>query len=166
MAYQLSYGYTDTAISGVTTLSLPRGLVNFAADYAVRTNEPDNVIATNLTATQGLPEKFRWSYSEVADVYRGTSVEPALRTQMKKGTQVLCQLTENWIVTDSEDKTYMSVLPVSAHIVLKVPNSTVISAENIQALIGRLISGLYDTGSTNTSRLTAMLRGSLVPSDL
>lgn len=163
MAKQLSYGYTDTPVSGVTTLTLPRSVVNFGADYRVREDEPDNAVLTNLTAPQGQPERFRWGYSEVADVYKGTDIEPALRTQMKRGVQVLCQLTETWNVTDTEDATYNVALPVSAHIVLKIPNSTVITAANVEYLVGRLVSGLFETGSTTDERLVALLRGSLIP---
>lgn len=164
MAKQLNYGYTDTPISGVTQLSLPRAVVNFKADYRVREDEPDNAILTNLTVPQGKPEKFRWSYQEIADVYRNTDIEPALRTQTKRGVQILCQLTETWNVTDTEDPTYNVALPVSAHVVLKIPNSDSISAENVQYLLGRLISGLYDQGSEQTDRLAALFRGSLMPS--
>lgn len=164
MSKVLTYGYTDTPVSGVSNLSLPRPVVNFGVDYRVREDEPDQAIVTNLTAPQGKPEKFRWAYSEVQDVYRGTDIEPALRTQTKKGVQILCQLTETWNVTDSADATYNVALPVSAHIVLKIPNSDVITVDNVQYLIGRLISGLYETGSDNTSRLQSMLRGSLLPS--
>lgn len=164
MAKNLSYGYTDTPIPGVDTLSLPRPVVNYSADYRVREDEPDSVILTNLTASQGKPERYKWAYSEVADVYKGTDIEPALRTQTKRGVQLLCQVQETWNVTDTEDATYNVALPVSAHIVLKIPNSDVITPENVQALIGRVISGLYAEGSESTDRLAALLRGSLNPS--
>lgn len=164
MSKSISYGYVDTPVPGVSELKLNRAIVNFESDYRVREDEPDNVVITNLTAPQGKPESFRFAYSEIADVYKGTDIEPALRTQTKRGVQCLVRLDETWDVKDSADPTYEVALPVSAHLVLKIPNSDMITSEQVQYLVGRLVSGLYSTGSTELDRLTALLRGSLKPS--
>lgn len=164
MSKSISYGYVDTPIPGVGELSLPRAVVNFSSDYRTREDEPDNVILTNLTAPQGKPESFRFAYSEVADVYKGTNIEPALRTQTKRGVQVLVRVDETWQVKDSADPTYEVALPVSAHLVLKIPNSDMITSEQVEYLVGRLVSGLFNSGETGTDRLTSLLRGSLKPS--
>lgn len=164
MSKSIQYGYVDTPVPGVDELSLKRAVVNFGSDYRVREDEPDHCIVTNLTAPQGKPESFKFAYTEVADVYKGTDIEPALRTQTKRGVQCLVRLDETWRVTDSEDPTFEVNLPVSAHLVLKIPNYDIITSEQVQYLVGRLISGLYDSGSTNLDRLTALLRGSLKPS--
>lgn len=164
MSKSISYGYVDTPVPGVTELKLPRAVVNFGTDYRVREDEPDHVVITNLTAPQGKPESYKFAYTDVADVYKGTDIEPALRTQTKRGVQCLVRLDETWRVTDESDPTYEVALPVSAHLVLKIPNSDMITSEQVQYLVGRLISGLYDTGSTELDRLTALLRGSLKPS--
>lgn len=164
MAKTVSYGYKDTPIEGVTALSFPRAVVNFSADFRSRVDEPGEEIYTNITAPQGRPEKFRWAYTDIADVYKGTDIEPALRTQTRRGVQVLVQLTDTWTVTDTEDPTFNVALPLSAHLVLKVPNTDYLTADQIEDLVGRLISGLFDSGSESTDRLTALLRGSLKPS--
>lgn len=165
MSKSISYGFVDTPVPGVTELKFPRAVVNFGADYRIREDEPNNVIVTNLTAPQGKPETFRWAYSEIADVYKGTDIEPALRTQTKRGVQVLVKNDETWRISDSEDPTYEVALPVSAHLVLKIPNSDMITSEQVEYLVGRLISGLFSTGSESLDRLTALLRGSLRPLD-
>lgn len=166
MAKSISAGYTDTPISGVTTLTFPRGLVNFGADFRVKSETANEAIITNLTTPVDRPERIRFSYSDVANIYSGTDVDPSVYAPSKRGVSVLTQLTETFSVTDSVDTTYRVDLPVSAHLVLKVPASEYLTAELIEAMIGRLVSSLFETGSLTDSRLKALLRGSLLPTDL
>lgn len=166
MTKQISYNYTDTAISGVTTLTFPRGLVNFKADWRVKQDEPDEAILTNLSSPVVYPERMRISGSDVANVYSGSSVEPSLYAPTKKGRSILVQVNEIWKVTDTADATYEVALPVQCHLVIKVPNHELVTPAAIQTLIGRAVSGLFETGSTDTTRVGSLLRGSLLPTDL
>lgn len=166
MSKNVSANYTDTPISGVTSLSFNRGLVNTGADFKVKVIKPDEVIITNLSSPILFPEKIRFSLSDVNDVYKGTGIDPGFFAPSRKGLSLLAQVTETWTVTDTTDATYQVALPVSAHLVLKVPNNEAVTPERIEQLIGRLISTLYDTGKSDNKRLTALLRGSLAPSDI
>lgn len=166
MTKSVSTNYTDTTISGVSSLTFPRGLVNFGADWKVKENEPEEAIITNLTSPLSFPEKMRFGVSEVTDVYKGTGLDSSLYAPSRRGVSVLGQVTEVWTVTDSTDASYQVALPVSAHLVIKVPNNENITPAMVQTLIGRLISGLFETGVTDTTRLAALLRGSLLPADV
>ena len=166
MSKTVSYNFTDTAISGVSSLTFPRGLTNFGADWKVKEQEPEEAIITNLTSPLSFPEKMRFCSSEVADVYKGAGIDPSLYAPSRRGVSVLGQVTEVWTVSDSADATYQVALPVSAHLVVKVPQNENITPAMVQMLIGRMISGLFETGKTDTTRLAALLRGSLLPSDL
>lgn len=166
MAKQVNVGYTDTAIGGVTSLSFARGLVNFGADFRKKTVSPSEVIITNLTSPVDRPEKFRFSYAEVSDVYSGSSIDPSVFAPSKKGVSVLAQVNETFSVTDSVDASYRVDLPVSCHIVIKVPSNDNLTSEMIQTMVGRLVSGLFDTGSTSVSRISSLMRGSLSPGDV
>lgn len=166
MAKVVNVGYTDTPISGVTSLELDRGLLNFGADWRVKTDSPGEVIISNLTSPVDRPERIRVSQSDVSNIYTGTDIDPSVYAPSRRGTSVLCQITETFSVTDTVDADYRIDLPVSAHLVIKVPNNENLTAAMVQTTIGRLISGIYDTGSETTVRLAAILRGSLKPSDL
>lgn len=167
MAKVVSLGYTDTAIEGVSSLEYPRGLLNFGADFRVKAvNNGKEVVVTNLTSPVDRPENIRLSYSEVANVYTGTGVDPSLFAPTKRGVSLLLQVTEIWAVTDDADADFRIDLPVSAHLVVKFPSSEYVTAARIEALVGRLLSGLYDTGVETTTRLAAILRGSLTPTEL
>lgn len=167
MAKVKSLGYTDTPVQGVTSLTFPRAVLNFGADFRVKANQPGKeVVLTNLTCPVDRPEKIRIAYTDVSNVYSGTDIDSSVYSPTKRGVSILVQLTETISVTDSTDADFRVDLPVSYHLVVKVPASEFISAADIQTGLGRLVSGLFDTGSTATTRLEAILRGSLVPSGL
>lgn len=166
MAKVLSYSFTDTPISGVTSLNFSRGLVNFGADFRVKSDEPSEVIMTNLTSPVVYPEKVRISCSDVANVYTGSSIEPSLYAPTKRGVSLLVQLNEVLKVTDSTVPEMEIALPAQVHFVIKVPNHELITPAVVEKLLGRAISCLYETGTTSSTRMTALLRGSLKPSDI
>lgn len=167
MAKVVSAGYTDTPISGVTTLTFPRGILNFEKDFAVKSNQAGKeVVLTNITCAVDRPEKIRIAYSDVANVYSGTDIETSVLAPTKRGVSILAQVTEVLSVTDATDPEYRIDLPVSYHLVIKVPASEFITAATVQNGLGRLLSSLFDSGVTTTSRLEAILRGSLKPSTL
>lgn len=157
---------TDTPISGVSSLTLERSIPNYGVDWRTKSDEPDEVVVTNMNSPVAFPEKFRVAASDINDIYKGTGISNTLVSPVRGGRNVLVQLTEIWTVTDSADPTYNVALPVSAHVVLKVPNHPAIVANDVVALLGRLVSGLYDSGSEESSRIAAILRGSLKPSDM
>lgn len=167
MAKVISLGFTDTPIEGVSSLTFSRGLVNFPADFRIKSNNAGKeIILTNITSPVDRPEKIRIGYTDVSNVYTGTGVEPSISAPTKRGTQILAQVTEVISVTDDTDPEYRIDLPVSYHLVIKVPTSEYVTSSNIVTGLGRLLSSLFDTGATTTSRLDAILRGALVPSDL
>jgi len=169
MAKVFSLGYTDTAIDGVTSLDFPRGLVNFGADWAIKGNGngQELVLVHNTGSDLSVPpEKIRYSVSPVANIFAGTGVEATAYVPNRKGVSVLVQLTQVWIVTDDADPTYRVELPISCHLVLKVPLSEYVTGARLEAVVGRLVSGLFETGDLLTTRFDKLVRGSLVPSDV
>ena len=162
-----STGYTDTPIEGVPTLTFPRGLVNIGKDFRVKSNVAGKeIVLTNITSPIDRPEKIRIAYSEMANVYVGSGIEASVLAPTKKGVSLLAQVTDIITVTDSTDPDYRIDLPVSCHLVVKVPASEHIGAADVETCIGRLLSSLFDTGVTTTTRLEAILRGSLVPTEV
>lgn len=166
MSIVKSFGYTDTPISGVSELTFPRGLVNYKADWRVKSQTGKESVITNLTTPLDQPEKIRIAFTEVSNIYAGSGVEASVASPTKKGVSVLAQLTQVVKITDTADPDFCVELPLSFHIVMKVPTSAYLTADDVQTSLGRLISGVFDTGSTSTARLNALFRGSLLPSDM
>jgi hypothetical protein len=168
MTKVVNTGYTDTPVSGVTgPLKFDRDVLNFQKDFRIKSNaNGKEVVLTNISSPVDRPENIRLAYTEIANIYSGTGIEPSVLAPTKKGVSILAQLTEVLSVTDSTDADYRVDLPVSAHLVLKVPQSEFIGAVEIEKVIGRLLSSLFDSGAIDAARLNAILRGSLVPSGL
>ncbi len=167
MAKTIQTGYTDTPVSGVPTLTFPRAVLNIGTDYRVKSNNNGKeVVITNLTSPIDRPENIRLAYTDIANIYSGTGVDPSVSAPTKRGVSILSQVTDVLSVTDDTDADYRVDLPISAHLVIKVPSSEFITSAQVQALLGRLLSSYFDTGSTSSSRLEAILRGSLVPTEL
>lgn len=166
MAKTLSVNYTDTAVTGGTEVKLTLPQLNYGADFRVTKDEPDEAIITNLTSPIDQPERFRFAHNNVADVYRNSGIDPTLYYPTRKGTQILCQLTDIYKVTDSADANYLALLPVEAHLVVKIPNNDLITPDVVQALFSRMLAGLYETTATGNVRLKSVLRGALLPAEL
>lgn len=166
MAKSLNLGFTDTPIPDVTYLEFVRGLVNYSADWRVKSDTSGEIVLTNLTSPIDRPEKIRVAYSEVSNIYNGTGIEPSLYSTTKRGVSIVVQVSEVASVTDNTDPDFRYDLPISAHLVIKTAVDELITPAIINTIIGRVLSGLFDTGSTQTTRLAAILRGSLKPSDL
>jgi hypothetical protein len=167
MTKVINRGYTDTPVSGVSSLTFPRAILNYGKDFRVKSNNSGKeVILTNITSPTDRPENIRIGYADIANIYNGTGVEPSVSAPTKKGVSVLAQVTDVISVTDDANSDFRIDLPVSAHLVIKVPSSEYITSAEVQTLLGRLLSSLYDTGVSTTSRLDAILRGSLVPTDI
>lgn len=166
MAKTVVYQSADTAISGVSSLSIPIGLVNYGKDWAVRAGSPASELKiANLNSPRGLEEQFRFAQSDITNVYRNTNIDPGLFSPSKRGVSLLSQLTGAFTVTDSVTSE-MYVEPIEGHIVLKIPSDQYITDAMVLTFIGRMITGLFNTGVVTSERLKAMLRGSLLPSDL
>lgn len=166
MAKSIVYNRIDTPISGVPSLTLPIGLVNYGADFRVKSNEPGEVVITNLTSPTDRPERFRFAMSDIKDIYRNTGIDPSLYSPSKRGISILGQLTDVWTVVDSADPSYDVALPMEAHIVMKIPASEYLTADMVLAFLGRTVNSLLETGVNNSNRLKALLRGSLLPLDM
>lgn len=167
MTKEIKPGYADTPVSGVTELTFPRAVLNIQKDFRVKSNNNGKeVVLTNITSPIDRPENIRLAYSDVANIYSGTGIEPSVSAPTKRGVSVLAQVTDVLSVQDTTDADFRIDLPLSAHLVIKAPASEYVTADQVQVLIGRLLSSLFDTGAVSASRLEAILRGSLAPSEL
>lgn len=163
MALELRKPYVDTAIAGNPTLKLDLAPVNFPVDFAVVSDVPGENQITNTTCPTDRPEKFRFACSDVKDIYRGSGIDPNLYTPSRYGSSILIQLSDVYSVVDTANPAYQAALPLTGHIVLKVPNNNLITGEVIRSFLGRLCSGAFGTGVVDTARLQSLVRGSLKP---
>lgn len=163
MSKNTSTGYADTAISGVTAPSVTLPIINFSDDYRVKSESTSEVILCNITTPLDQPATIRYGYSEIANIYKNSSINSDFISGPRKGANLLAQITETVKVTDSVDASFSQYLPVSAHLVLKVPQSAYIDSTQMQRIIQRLLATLYTNGVPN---LPALLKGVIKPKEL
>lgn len=166
MTKQLNFNRTDTEISGVSSLSLPIGVLNFPIDFTPKARTAKEVVLANLTSPLGAVETVRFAVNDVANVYTGTGVAPSYSATSKHGVSVLMQLNDIYSITDSVDATFRQDLPITGHIVLKVPDSELLTGDVLKAFLGRLVDLAFNSGLTTSERLAALCRGSLLPTDV
>lgn len=166
MAKTTSFGYTDTVPAGGATKTLTRPNLNYSSDYVKMEDSENKCIITNLTAPYDQPESIRFELADIKNIYNGTSIDPSVYAASRAGISLVCQVNDILRVTDSVDSTYQVDLPVSVHLVIKIPKSQYITALDVEKVVTRCVSSMYDTDSTGVSRLDALVRGSMVPSTL
>lgn len=167
MARAIAFNFTDSGVSGVTTLKKDIAILNFGSDYRVKSDTAEEAVIANITSPIDRPESFRFAASPVADIYKGTGIDSGYYSPSRKGISLLCQLTDVYKYADAADSTFKDqYLPISGHVVLKVPCNEALTADMVSTFVGRLIAGLYSSGMLDSNRLKSMLRGALLPLDM
>lgn len=165
MSKSLSLNVVDSGVSGVTTLVLDKSIINFGDDFRVKTQSANELILTNMTSPLGKDETYRLLVNPVKDIYKNAGIDPALYAASRRGVSVVNSLHSVYTVTESTTGVTYD-LPVSGQVILKIPADTLITPAIIEDFLGRVLAGLYESGSATTDRLSAILRGSLKPIDL
>lgn len=160
MSISINSGVRDTAISGVSPITLSVPTLNFSEDYKLKSQGPNEVVLQNITTPLDQPETIRFGFSPIKDIYKNSDVNQDIIVNSRKGVQVLAQLNTVYNVTDSTDAKFVKQLPVSAHLVIKAPQASEITDSLILAVIARLVGTLHENGKNN---LRSLLAGVLAP---
>lgn len=166
MAKTTTFGYTDTADGGATTKSLTRCNLNYSADFVAQDKSDKRFVGANKTSPIDQLETIRVQATDIPDVYKGTTIDPAVYAPSRKGLSLVCQVNDILRVTDTVDASFMADLPISCHIVMKVPSSSFITAAQVETVLTRAISLFYNSNSVLTDRIGSLLRGSTTPTGL
>lgn len=137
----------------------------WTTDFALTTEDADKSVVTNIQCPVDQPETMRWQISDVANVYNGTGIDPSVFATSKRGVSLLVQVNDIFRVADADKPGFQMDLPVSTHIVVKIPKSQYITSEMIQQVVYRNISALLGN-AWGTDRLEQLVRGALTPPGL
>lgn len=163
MSKSTSFGYTDTADGGATTKTLTRANLNWPVDFVATEKSAMKFSAANKTSPADQLETVRVQAAEIADVYKGTSIDPSAYAASRKGISIVAQINDILRVSESTDVTYQVDLPISAHMVLKVPLNSNITADQVMAVAARCISLLFNSNDVLSTRIANLLRGAMTP---
>lgn len=159
-------GYKDTAIVGGLQAKYTAAPLNFKDDFRQTSYSGDEAVITNLTSPVDRPETFRFSQQSIANIYRSTSIESSRFGPTKGGRSILIQHNSISAVEEEGSTQDSYHLPLGIHLVLRVPNSEYVDAAVVTTQIERLLGALHETGDDGKTRLSALLRGSLLPKNV
>lgn len=161
MSYSINPGYTDS-ISATKNVAIPD--LSYVADFAVTTDTAKEVILSNTTSPLDRVETIRFAAGDIKDIYSGTGIDSAYQAPSHKGVSVVAQVSDVWRYSDAADPSLPVIdLPLEAHLVLRVPKTSYITADQFLGVTKRAFSLLFDTGSVTSSRLFEILKGALDP---
>lgn len=171
MSKSATWNFSDTALT-TTILAKAANVLNtavwpnFEADFVKVSDEPTESVVSNTKNPIGRPETFRFGLTDIADIYKNSSIEKSAQSPSKRGKALLVQVNDVLTVTESiTGESYD--LPLSAHVVFKFPTDAIVTATHLRVMFNRLQQALYDqadlTANGTDKRLSSLMRGSLVP---
>lgn len=164
MSKQISTSLADTPISGVTAPSITLPVLNYDADFRLKAVSTANeVVMVNTTTSLDEDEQIRMAVSDISDIYKNAGISCDSIISNKQGYSLLVQLTKTVKIVDSTDATYTAHVPISAHMVIKIPKHEAITNAVIMDTVKRLVSSLYEDG---TVKALALLKGAVSPKGL
>jgi hypothetical protein len=133
-------------------------------DYAVVSDTPSECRITDISASMETPRTVRYAAQDVANVYSGLDIDPSAYAPVRRGKSVVIQTSLNVKVTDTTDPSFLVLLPVQIHTVVKMPITSYLSASDVNNILrdhfGDILTG------AGSDRLPRLLRGALKPSEL
>lgn len=163
MSLQTTWGYTDS-VTTKKNLALPD--LSFATDYSVVANGATSCEVVNKTSPLDQMETVRWSYRNIADVYKNTSIDPSAYSPSRKGIAVNVSVRDIVRTIDSADVQYRVDMPATMSLTLTIPQSSLLTTQSLLDFVSRGVAAMFDTGSVTGNRIAALARGAMKPTGL
>lgn len=165
MSYAISQKTTDTAVTGVASMSMPVKVTNFDADYRVASRSSSEVILQNMQSPTTAPRSYRFGVKNVANIFGNSPVVKTPECPSSVGTQVLIGINDTITIEESvSGKAYQ--LPIRSHLVITLPNDPLVTKTVVYEHVQRLVAGLFEQGVVDDARLNALMHGILTPAVL
>lgn len=159
-----TWNYSDTAVSSDVGPIQPAS-INFAADWAKKTSDESELILINTTSPLDRVETLRFGRSRIGNIYTGAGIEAAYASSVRSGVSALVQ--DRTVLTAVDDAGNRTDYPISAHLIIKVPTSDLITEQLLVTILSRLLGACYEqSGTTAGPRLNRLIRGALIPSSM
>lgn len=149
-----------TGTGSATAVPAQTPLMPTLASFRLQSQTAQETVYVNSVGALDQPNKVRHAVAEVADVFKNTGVAPDTG-QATQGLSILTQVTETWKVDDPANTSFASYyLPVSAHMVMKVPNDALITSTVLAAFYLRAVGSIWGAADdTLVEALEPLLHG-------
>lgn len=160
MTKSVTYGPNGTPVDGLSALTIAVAPINFEEDFLPLVDDPGVNIYLDNTAPVDQPSTVRLATRDVANVYAGTAIDPAVFLPSRKGRDIVVQLQEVHAITDSADAAYLRMYPIKGTLTLNVPIDPAITPAVLEHMVTRLVAAIARQGeATLESGLAALHRG-------
>lgn len=151
------------------TITIP--VMEWPTHFAKRETKTNEIVLANLTSPLTATETIRFAVQNVGNIYTGTGIDPNYYAPSRRGVSILAQVNSCLIIKPDSAASALQdaqMLPFSAHIVFRVPQSEYVTSTVLQSVAYRLIASLGDNKAGDASlnignRLAMMARGALTP---
>lgn len=151
---------TDT-VATAKTISIPD--LSYSHDYAKTEDEPSEAKLANTTGTSlNVAERLRYARQDVKNVYASTDVGAANQMPVKTGVRTLAEANILVSATNAVSGAEYYV-PLRAWVCVQVPTASFMKDDAVAYALGRALAANFDTGKTDESRQSEIIRGSLIP---
>jgi hypothetical protein len=134
------------------------------SNYAIISDTGNECRITDTSTGLEIPRIVRYAAQDVANVYSGTDIDPSAYAPIRRGKSVVIQTSLNVKVTDTTDPSFLVLLPVQIHTVVKLPVTDLLESAMINQMLREHIGDIVT--SVNEDRIPKLLRGALKPSEL
>lgn len=156
-----------TVPAGGATKAFPVRDMVWATDWRVKQNQPSEILLTAARASVDRPAEIRVAVSAVKDVYDKSDIDPSHRSPYRRGLTILSQFRNVFTLTDSANPLSSVYLPVSAHLVIRIPILEQITSDVVKdAIIANVVGALFESTSVNGDRISDLMHGVLAPRPL
>lgn len=160
MTKSVTVGPNGTAVAGVTAVAVTVAPLNYDADFLPLVDDPGVNIYVDSTAPVDQPATVRLATRDVANIYAGTSIDPAVFLASRKGRDIVVQVQEIHKVTDSEDADYLRMYPIKATLTINAPVDAIVTSATLERMVARVLASIARQGEDDlASGLTALHRG-------
>lgn len=134
------------------------------SNFAAISDTPNECRITDISANLETPKVVRYAAQDVANVYSGTDIDPSAYAPVRRGKSVVIQTSLNAKVTDSTDPSFLVLLPVQIHTVVKLPVTDYLTSAQINLMLRDHFGDIIT--ANDSDMLPRLLRGALKPSEL
>lgn len=161
MTKSVTYGPVGTSVAGVSSVAFSPAPLNFDADFmAIDNSKAGQVIYTDVTSPLGQEATLRIAQVARPNIYSGTSIEPAAMLPSKRGMDLVVEIKEVHKEVDSDDPTYLRLIPYRCAITLNLPVTEQCNATVVAHLLGRALAAFAQQGDDElTAGVNALLHG-------
>lgn len=160
MTKSVSYGPNGTAVAGVSAVAVTVPPINFEADMLPLVDDPGVNIYVDSTSPVDQPSTIRLATRDVANVYAGTSIDPAVFLPSRKGRDIVAQAQEVHVINDSEDPSNIRMYPIKCTITVNAPIDPSVTPAVLEHIVARALASIARQGEDDLAAgLAALHRG-------